>query len=203
MKKYKIVGLTGQSGAGKSTVAALFEKNNVRVINADLLVQKIYRENSICLKTVSSVFGADIVNPNGVLNRELLAQRAFSSKDNTRLLNSIVHPFVMSCFLDELKNAVSENSDIIVYDAPQLFESNADLICDFIVSVVADEDNRIKRICRRDKITQQRAIMRLNAQLSEDFFRKNSDFIIENNGSFDILKTQFDIIMKKLQIVKG
>ncbi len=202
MKKYKIVGLTGQSGAGKSTVAALFEKNNVRVINADLLVQRLYRGNSICLKTVSSVFGADIVNPDGVLNRELLAQRAFSSKDNTRLLNSIVHPFVMSCFLDELKTAVSENPDIIVYDAPQLFESNADLICDFIVSVVADKDNRIKRICARDKITRQQAIMRLNAQLSEDFFRRNSDFIIENNGSLDILKTQFDSIFKKLQIVQ-
>lgn len=187
MKKCKIIGLTGQSGAGKSTVAKYFEENNINVINADVIVHRLYGCDSACKRAVCAVFGNDIATSDGGIDRKLLAERAFSSKENTKLLGSVVHPFVMAEFLAEVKNSGSE---VVVYDAPQLFESNADVICDLVVSVVADEAVRLQRICKRDNISEELAKMRLSVQLGESFFRENSDFIIENNDNIDILKEQ-------------
>ena len=192
MKRVRLIGLTGQSGAGKSTAAKVFEQNGFTVINADELVKKVYEPNSPCLFAVSSRFGRDVINTDGTLNRVLLAQRAFSSIENTAALNEIVHPFVLSEMLSELKDV----EDIAVFDAPQLFESGIDAVCDVIVSVVADEDVRLKRITLRDGITEAQARDRINAQHSEEFFKSNSDFIIENN-------TEGGLEQKTLEVIEG
>ena len=198
MKKCRIIGLTGQSGAGKSTVAGFLEQNGFKVINADLLVRKIYESGSPCLKTIAAVFGDDIITENGTPDRKLLAKRAFSSKENTELLGSIVHPFVTAELFAEIKKSAENGATTIVYDAPQLFESNADVICDEIISVTAEKSVRLERICKRDNISKENALMRMNAQLDEEFFRENSDYIIENNSDISSLNIQLEGLLKQL-----
>ena len=139
-----------------------------------------------------SRFGSDIINPDGSLNRALLAERAFSSKDNTKDLGALVHPFVLIEMLFELKKI----SGYAVFDAPQLFESGIDSVCDIIVSVVADKDVRLKRIVSRDGISEKQAEQRISAQLSEEFFRAESDYIIENNTDGDLNKKTLEVIEK-------
>lgn len=198
MKKCRIIGLTGQSGSGKSTVAGFLDQNGFYVINADLLVRKIYESGSPCLKTIAAVFGEDIITENGTPDRKLLAKRAFSSKENTELLGSIVHPFVTAELFVEIKKAAESGVTTIVYDAPQLFESNADVICDEIISVTAEKSVRLERICKRDNISKENALMRMNAQLDEEFFRENSDYIIENNSDISSLNIQLEGLIKQL-----
>lgn len=198
MKKCRIIGLTGQSGSGKSTVAGFLEQNGFKVINADLLVRKIYESGSPCLKTIAAVFGDDIITENGTPDRKLLAKRAFSSKENTELLGSIVHPFVTAELFAEIKKSAENGATTIVYDAPQLFESNADVICDEIISVTAEKSVRLERICKRDNISKENALMRMNAQLDEEFFRENSDYIIENNSGISSLNIQLEGLIKQL-----
>lgn len=198
MKKCRIIGLTGQSGAGKSTVAKFLEQNGFYVINADLLVRKIYNSGSPCLKTIAAVFGEDIITDNGTPDRKLLAERAFSSKENTALLSSIVHPFVTAELFDEIKKAAEIGTTTVVYDAPQLFESNADVICDEIISVAAEKSVRLERICKRDNISKENALMRMNSQFDEEFFRENSDYIIENNSDLSSLNVQLVGLLKQL-----
>lgn len=178
MRRYKLIGLTGQSGAGKSTVSEIFAENGATVINADKIVAELYSVGSPCLKAVSAQFGADIINSDGALNRRLLAVRAFSSGENTAALNGIVHPFVTARLFERLKGS----EGIVVFDAPQLFEAGADVICDSVVAVVADEKLRLKRIIGRDSLTYEQALLRIRAQHSEDFFRQHADIIIENNA---------------------
>ena len=190
MKRVKIIGLTGQSGAGKSTAAQVFEQNGFAVINADSLVKRVYEQNEYCLDAVATRFGSDIINSDGTLNRKLLAKRAFSSEENTRALGGIVHPFVLSEFLKELKGA----SGYAVFDAPQLFESGIDVICDTVVRGVAEESTRLARIMNRDGITESEARQRINAQLSEEFFRANSDYIIENNTDGGLEQKTLELI---------
>lgn len=196
MKKIKIIGLTGQSGAGKSTVAEYFYNRNITTVNADKLVRKIYTANSPCVRTIAATFGADVLDENGEIIRPKLAQKAFSSKEATKKLNTIVHPFVTYEFLIQVSKAVQNGERYVLYDAPQLFESNADLICDVIISVVAEKDVRIKRICARDNIDYKSAEFRINAQLDEEFFMRNSDYIIENNSSIELLEKQIDKLYK-------
>ena len=195
MTRVKLIGLTGQSGAGKSTAAELFEENGMTVINADALVAEIYESSPACLKSVAASFGADIINPDGTLNRKLLARRAFESKDNTALLGAIVHPFVIAETLKILKTL----SGPVVFDAPQLFESNMDAVCDVIVSVTADEGVRAGRIIERDGLTREQARERISAQHSEEFFRSHSDYILENNGNIARFKAQTSALIEKIQ----
>lgn len=198
MKKCRILGLTGQSGAGKSTVAEFLEQNGFYVVSADLLVKKIYNSGSPCLKTLAAVFGEDIISDNGTPDRKLLAKRAFSSKENTALLSSIVHPFVTAELFTQIKKAAESGATTVVYDAPQLFESNADVICDEIISVTAEKSVRLERICKRDNISKENALMRMNAQLDEEFFRENSDYIIENNSDLSSLNVQLESLLKQI-----
>lgn len=190
MRKLKIIGLTGQSGAGKTTVSEVLSKKGLTVINADLLVRELYKVGSPCLKILSAQFGEEVINADGTLNRAMLAEKVFSSKENTQLLNSLIHPFVISLFLEKAKNAQKIGERTLVFDAPQLFESKADVICDKVIAVVACKEKRIQRICLRDNISKEEAIKRIDAQLSEDFFRANSDYVIENNLDLDALKKQ-------------
>lgn len=188
MRKCKIIGLTGQSGAGKSTVAQFFVNEGIAVINADSIVKELYCADSFCLKILSLQFGDEIINEDGSLNRTFLAEIVFSSKEKLDLLNSIIHPFVMSRFLDKTKEALKRGKRLVVFDAPQLFESKADLICDEIIAVTASREKRLQRICLRDGISQKQAEKRINAQYNEDFFRANCDYIIENDCDLMSLK---------------
>lgn len=198
MKKIKIIGLTGQSGSGKSTVSEYFKKRNITVINADDLVREIYDANSPCVKTVAAIFGDDILNENDKIIRPILAKKVFSSKKATEKLNTVVHPFVTYEFLKKVNIAAQSGEKYVLYDAPQLFESNSHLICDVIISVIADRELRLKRICARDNIDYDSAELRINAQYNEEFFRQNSDFIIDNNSNIEILEEQIERCIKTI-----
>ncbi len=193
MKNYKLVGLTGTTGAGKSKVAEFFENNGYAIIDADSLAREIM-DNSLVLYSLCEAFGEDVVT-DGVLNRKLLAQRAFVNKEKTQLLNSITHPFISELFAERLELLQKDGCSKILFDAPQLFESKLNTLCDVVVSVLADNDIRIKRIVQRDNITEEQANERIAVQYDNEFFRINSDYVIENNSTLEKLKleTQFVI----------
>ena len=194
MEQYKLIGLTGQSGAGKSTVAEVFAKLGAYVINADMIVAELYNAGSPCLKAVAAEFGQDILKPDGTLDRKLLAQRAFASRERTDALNRLVHPFVTARLFELLRGA----EGIVVFDAPQLFEANADVICDAVVAVTADKDIRVNRIIKRDYLSEEQALLRVNAQYGEEYFRARADYIIENNFDEESLRTQAEKVYNKL-----
>ena len=194
MKHYKLIGLTGQSGSGKSTVAEVFAKLGAYVINADKVVAELYNAGSPCLKAVAAEFGQDVIGVDGTLDRKLLAQRAFASRERTDALNRLVHPFVTARLFELLRGA----EGIVVFDAPQLFEANADVICDAVVAVTADKDIRVKRIIKRDSLSEEQAMLRVNAQYGEEYFRARADYIIENNFDEESLRIQAEKVYNKL-----
>ena len=194
MKHYKLIGLTGQSGAGKSTVAEVFAKLGAYVINADMIVAELYNAGSPCLKTVAAEFGQDTIRADGTLDRRLHAQRAFASSERTDDLNRLVHPFVTARLFELLRGA----EGIVVFDAPQLFEANADVICDAVVAVTADKDIRVNRIIKRDLLSEEQAMLRVNAQHGEEYFRARADYIIENNTDEESLRIQAEKVYNKL-----
>ena len=194
MKHYKLIGLTGQSGAGKSTVAEVFAKLGAYVINADMIVAELYNAGSPCLKAVAAEFGQNILKPDGTLDRRKLAQRAFASSERTDDLNRLVHPFVTARLFELLRGA----EGIVVFDAPQLFEADADVICDAVVAVTADKDIRVNRIIKRDSLSEEQAMLRVNAQYGEEYFRARADYIIENNTDEESLRIQAEKVYNKL-----
>ena len=195
MKQFKLIGLTGQSGAGKSTVAHTFADCGATVINADEIVASLYVPDAPCVRTIAACFGAEVLTENGAIDRQALAKRAFSSAENTALLGKIVHPFVTATLFERLRG----QSGVVIYDAPQLFESGADVICDAVIAVTADEQTRLRRIMARDGISEEKALERIRSQLKEDFFRANADYLLENNENAEILRKKAEKLYKTIQ----
>ncbi|MGN0676170.1 MAG: dephospho-CoA kinase [Ruminococcus sp.] len=180
-----IIGLTGQTGAGKSTVSKVFAEKGFAVINADTVARKVVEKGSPCLRELEKNFGSEIINPDDTLNRKKLGSIVFSDSEKLNLLNSIMYPAITAEIKIQIEYYQNNGKNFILLDAPTLFESNTDKLCDIIVSVIADYDIRKKRIIQRDGITSQQADDRINSQHSQDFFIRNSDYYIKNNDSIE------------------
>ena len=177
---YIIVGLTGQSGAGKTTVSKYFEKNDFAVINCDLVARNVTNAGSECNKSLVKIF-PDCFDKSLTLDRTALAKIVFSNEKKLKLLNDTIFPFIIADINHEINRLISTGKKYILLDAPTLFEAGADSICDVIISCVAERNLRAERISKRDNISAELINKRFDSQKSEDFFRHNSDYIVENN----------------------
>lgn len=190
MKNIIVIGLTGRSGAGKTTVSNLLMLKGIPVLNCDNIARKVVKPGSPCLAQLKNYFGDGIIKADGSLNRKKLAAIAFSEKSKTELLNHITHSYILEDMNKTIENYAKNGHTAIVVDASQLFESGFDKMCDLIVSVTADDELLRSRISRRDNINECRADDRLACQLDNDFFVKHSDYIINNNGTTDELEAE-------------
>lgn len=188
MRRAIKVGLTGQTGAGKSVVAEELKKYGFAVIDADEIAALVTEKGSPILPRLSENFGPDIIKEDGTLDKSLLATRAFSNPEYTKMLNEITHPEICRLILKKVNGAFFDGYEAVIIDAPQLFESRLSYDCNFIVSVVAPEELRLKRIIERDGLAEADARRRMSAQLPEEFFRAHSDLVIENDGDLETLK---------------
>lgn len=188
LEKPFTIGLTGPTGAGKGYVGKYLKKLGFKIIDSDYYSKKLTEKNSPLFPILQAEFGQDIIK-DGELNRSLLAKRAFACREKTQKLNLIMHPAIIS---ECLKHA----QGLCVLDAPQLFESGAQKYCCKIISVIAPLETRLKRITKRDRITQEQALQRISAQFDEKYYIERSDCVIYNDNR-DI-KEQIDRILDEI-----
>ena len=153
----KIIGLTGLTGAGKSTVAQKLMAYGCYHIDADKVAREVINNNENVKNKLKERFGEDVINADGTTNRPLLASRAFADEENTNDLNTITHPAVT----EEIQSIIKDMDEIayrgVIIDAIALFESGEDKLCDFTVAVIAPKEIRLERIMSRDNITEEKA----------------------------------------------
>lgn len=190
MRRAIIIGLTGQTGAGKTTVAEGLRHFGYQVIRADEIARLVTEKGSPVLQELAAVFGDDILTEDGHLDRAMLADRAFASPEETKLLNAITHPEIARLIDKKINGAFFDGYEGVVLDASQLFESGLNERCTLVVSVVAPKDVRLKRIVERDGISEEKALLRMAAQLPEEYFRTHSNYVLENTGTEEDLKLQ-------------
>ena len=188
-RKLRVIGLTGQTGAGKSTVSERFRKHGFAVVNADLIARKVAEPSHPCLAEVFAAFGESVRRPDGTLDRKALAAIVFHDKSQLERLNSIMYPHITAMVLAEFAEAERQGKTFALLDAPTLFESGEDALCNAIVSVVAPREIRKQRIMERDGLTESEADARMDSQLSEEFFTEHSDLVIRNDGTIHDLTT--------------
>ena len=181
----RIIGLSGQTGAGKSEVAAMLRALGAGVVSADVAARKAVEEPDI-KAALCAAFG-DVLNPDRSLNRARVARIAFGSRKNLQRLNDITHPRIIEIMLEM---AAECEGELVVFDAPQLFEAKADVFCEKIISVLSDREKRLERLVRRDNLRREEVELRMSAQYDEQFFIAHSDCIIDNNGTVGELREQ-------------
>ncbi len=198
MKKL-VIGLTGQTGAGKSTISEYAERIGCAVLNADEVAREVLTRGSDCLKRLAEIFGYDIIDGRGFCRRKLLAERAFVSRERTDLLNSVTHPWIIDKCREYIEELMHMNYDVILFDAPQLFESGGDSLCNFIITVIAERDIRLARIIGRDGISREEALLRIDAQHDEEYYTKKSDYIINGGQSLEDVRDNFFKILEEIK----
>lgn len=196
MRNYTVIGITGPTGAGKTTITKYLKSKGCFVIDADAIGKMALEPESICLNQVCEIFGNDILDSERRLNRQILAKRAFSTKENTQKLNDITHPWICMQVLKTIDTIRSNNSNpVIIFDAAALFESKMDIICDYVASVLAPVEIRKKRIMKRDNISEENAELRINAQMQDIFYTEKSDFIFNGSNSLDKIYKKADEVI--------
>lgn len=198
-----LIGLTGQTGAGKSTVTNMLRQRGFAVIDADECSHEVTKPGAPCLLKLCEAFGADLLDENGALNRKLLASRAFSDKKQKKHLEEIIFPFIIKNIKEKLALLAAKGYRLVILDAPTLFESGIDAMCDQVISVTAPQETRLARILKRDGMTEEQARLRMDAQLPEEFYRQHSRHIIENASSEGKLAEQVEALCTLLAEVEG
>ena len=198
-----IIGLCGSSGAGKGYVSKAFEKYGVPSIDTD----RLYRETTVkkgteCLNELVKAFGSEILTEDGELNRTKLASIVFEgdgSRERLSRLNEITHRYIKIDTEALLAKYAAEGKRAAIIDAPVLFESGFDKMCDITVSVIAPQDVKIDRIVSRDGISKEKAKSRLNSQLSNEELIALTTYTVDNSNC-DI-DSQIEQILKNEKII--
>ncbi len=184
----KIIGVTGSSGAGKNVVCEIIEKKyESEIIDADKIAKELSKKGTMYLNSIVERFGTGIVNKKGELNRKKLADIIFEDDTKREQLNELTFVYVVDAIQ---KKITTIKKKVIVINAPLLFESNLDKVCDFVIAVIADKKIQLERIQDRDGLKEETAKKRINAQKSNEFFKEKADYIVKNNGDLEDLEKQ-------------
>ena len=175
-----VLGLTGPTGAGKGVFSDCAKDYGFNVVDCDFLAREAVKKGMPALSALVNVFGKEILDINGELNRKKLASIAFSSTEKTELLNRTVLPYIKELVIESI------NGDFVLLDAPTLFESGVDSLCDKTVAVTANKSIRKERIIKRDNLDEVSADIRISAGKPDSFYKDRVDYLIVNDGDADI-----------------
>ena len=177
-----VIGITGNSGSGKSEISKkLANILNAIIIDADKEAKLLAEPGNIYYKKIVKKFGKKILEGENI-NRVKLAEIIYNNKKNRNKLNRLTNKYVVK----QIKKIVKSKKDNnIILDVPLLFESKLDKICDVTIAILANEENKIQRIMKRDKITKIVAKQRLAIQAKEEYYKEKADYIVENNDEIN------------------
>lgn len=190
------VGLTGNFGMGKSTVAELFKKLGAHVINTDKIVHNLLEEDEV-KKEIKRLFGEEVFK-NGKVDKKYIANIVFENPLMRVYLENILHPRVFKK-LDEIINSIPLKGEptIVIVEAPIIFERGYQNKFDLIITVFTDEEIAIERLKKRG-IPPEETIKRLKSQFPIEMKKSKSDYIIDNSGSIENTAQQVEELFQKL-----
>lgn len=195
----EVIGLTGQTGAGKSTVRELFKAKGAAVIDADAVSHDIVDNDLSCLTDIVEHFSCIVLNDKGKLNRKALGRIVFSDPKKLAVLNKIMFPYIVSAIKGKVTVYEHAGAQMIVIDGATLIESGCSKMCSVLISVTAEEETRLTRIIHRDGISKRDAVRRVSAQHPEEFYIEASDYVIKNNGTPGDLEREAERVLDEIE----
>lgn len=190
-----IFGITGGTGAGKSTVSDYFRRLGVYVSDGDKAARAVVEKGMPCLDELRGAFGDDIINDDGTLNRSRLGEIVFADENKLSLLNKITHKYIKNYLERELD---ASGAQLCAIDGAVIIGSPVEDMCRTLVVVTADRSTRADRIMARDSLSRMSAEKRINAQMSDAGYISRADYIIRNNKT-DELGEQIEQIYNEIK----
>ena len=182
---------------GKTTITNILkEKLKASVVDADKIARQLSKKGNKYYDAIVKCFGPNVLDENRELNRKYLANIVYNDQEKIKELNMLTEEYV----LPEIKKQVisEEQQGVVLMDVPLLIESGLNDMCNVVVSTIASMEAKLNRIKNRDNITKQEAEDRIKIQPENEFYIKNSDYVIENNEEEmqEIIKQVENIIEK-------
>jgi dephospho-CoA kinase len=192
-----LVGLTGGIASGKTSVAKRWVELGGYEIDADVLARRAIDIGSAGFTSVVETFGKQILDNEGNLNRQKLAELVFNDVENRKKLESIVHPIVRTLAAEALAEA--PEGAIVIYTVPLLVEASVDLPFDFVVTVEAPAEKQIERMVKSRGMTAQQASSRITAQASAAERANRADVILNSNQSLGRLLDDAEVLWHDIE----
>jgi dephospho-CoA kinase len=190
------LGVTGGLGSGKSTACKFLAEKGAFIFDADRIAKLLMESDPDIRAEITEAFGNDIYK-DGKLDTQKLAQRAFASESDQRTLNDIVHPRVVEYFQQESAK-LRDQYDLVVMDAPLIFESGFDSRLDHTLLIYTKYKIRLERAIRRGNLSREEILRRIDLQMPEEDKRELAEFVIENNGTDEQLKIAIEELYDRL-----
>ncbi|CAL4925997.1 unnamed protein product [Urochloa decumbens] len=194
----RLVGLTGGIASGKSTVSNLFKNTSVPVVDADVVARNVVQKGTGGWKKIVKAFGDEILLDNGEIDRARFGQIVFSDPSKRQLLNRLLAPHISSGIFWEIAKLWMKGCKVIALDIPLLFETKMDRWTNPVIVVWVNPETQIERLMSRDGFSEEQAQNRINAQLALDRKKSEADIVIDNSGSLDDTKQQFQEVLRKV-----
>lgn len=193
----KIIGLTGGIGTGKSTVSAYLAQKGCKIIDADLISHQMTEAGSPCLAEIKAAFGEDVFLRDGNLDRKKVGRLVFADATKKKTLEQIITRRVIEKTLRILQDCRAQQEDLVVLDAPLLFECGMQRYTDETWLVVCRTETRLRRIAARDGLAEEDIQKRIANQMSTEQKEKLADYIIDNSRDLTWLYAQIDTLLAK------
>lgn len=194
------VGITGGIGTGKTTVSKIFALLGVPVYNADIEAKRLMHDSNEIREKLLLAFGEEAYTPDQKLNNKYIAQIVFNNPDKLRQLNETVHPVVINDFV-EWSNR--QNTFYVLKEAALLFESKSYLENDYNLLVWAPVETRIARVMKRDGVSREQVLARINKQMPEEQKEQLADYIIKNDETEFLINQVLNIHENILKGIDG
>lgn len=194
----KVIGITGPTGAGKTTALRCMERLGARIVDCDAVYHSLLRSSRPLLEELRSRFGEGIFNADGALERKLLGQTVYGNKAAMADLNRITHRYVAEEVERLLALGQLEGRSATVIDAIALIEGGVSARCDATIAILAPEEQRVKRIMAREGVDEVYARARIKAQQGDDFYRSACTYTVSNDGEEEALIFQITSLYHKI-----
>ena len=196
------VGLTGSIGVGKSFVAGVLAELGCHVLDADRTSREVVEPGSPGLAAVAEAFGAEVVRQDGTLDRERLGSIIFADDDKRALLNSILHPYIISRQDGFLRSWEAEDPDGIgVIDAALMIESGGYKRFDKLIVVHCAPEKQLQRVMARNNLAEDAAEQRIRAQMPQEEKQRFADYLIDTSEGFEATRKQTEEVYRELRKV--
>lgn len=194
-----IIGLTGSIASGKSTVSKMLQDKGYPIIDADLVARQVVEPGSETLKGIEVLFGAEVIQKDGTMDRVKVGALIFSNPAKRKQLNDIIHPAIRGEMLRQRGEYLADGHQTIIMDIPLLFESKLQHFVDKILVVSVTEENQLARLMERNGLSEPDAKARISSQLPMSVKEEGADAVIYNNGTMEETARQLERILEQWQ----